>query len=125
MNMNNLLFDLLYAFLHKKYSACTEKEGVEKFQKDYLIGISKLLWKEFCTEASLLENKYDMIEVLIKNIITEIDKKDKVRCQYCRIDEGLSITSPIKAENLCRYHRNEYEERYYDKTRDYVKDYGS
>jgi hypothetical protein len=121
--MENVIFDLLYEFLHKRYAQCTEKDGVEKYQKEWLSGQSKQLWREFCATSIPLEDKYEIIDELIKNIVTEIDRKDKVRCQYCRIDEGLSVTSPIKAENLCRYHRNEYEEKYYDKTRDYVKDY--
>jgi hypothetical protein len=116
--LDKLLYDFLVEFLNHKYKSTVH---LGEDQKEYLLGNYIELWEEFCNDLQHIEGKYSIIESLIKNTIKEIYRRDKIRCQYCRIDEGLSVTSPVKAENLCRYHRNEYEEKFYDKTKDYVK----
>lgn len=109
MMNDRVLYELLYQFI----SDCIKKEG----DTPEVIGANaKDIWECFWVESSRLKGRYEEIEHLIKSIAKEIDRKDKLKCQYCRVDAGFFVKSPVEPHNLCKLHQQEYEVQYVDRT---------
>lgn len=108
MMNDRIIYELLYDFIYKSIA---DGQKISDVIRDPTI-----TWESFWVDSSLLDGKYTEIYFLIANIAKEIDRKDKMKCQFCRIDEGLLTSSPVKAEDLCKKHRQEYEEQYIDRT---------
>lgn len=106
---DRIIYHLLYQFLRELWKKFGDTEEFEK-------ATPKLIWEGFLNESLTLEGRYSEIEYLIAGMIRDIQRKDRLNCQFCRIDEGLFVTPPVKAENLCKRHRQEYEEQYIDRT---------
>lgn len=83
---------------------------LEDIQKD-----AGKVWSLFVSGDRFRKN-FCEIQHLITSIAKNIDRSDKLKCQYCRIDEGFLVDSPVVAHNLCKKHRQEYEEQFIDKT---------
>ncbi len=111
MMNDKLVYELLYQYISNLYDA---KNTDQEF--DDIINNWEDLWMCFCQESLQFEGLYAEIKHLINSIAKEIEVRDKIVCQYCRIDHGLYVQSPVKSENLCKKHRQEYEEQYIDKT---------
>lgn len=108
MMNDRIVYELLYQFMLDEFLNHGEKhESVVEFPE--------LMWDRFVESGFLYENMGE-IKHLIRSIAKEIDRKDKLKCQYCRIDEGFLVEPPVKAEELCKKHRQEYEEQYVDRT---------
>lgn len=105
MMNDRIIYELLYDYILKEVT-----------DKEILYENPHMVWQMFWEDSEHLEGKYKEIYFLIQNIIKEIDRKDKLKCQFCRVDEGLFVDPPVKAENLCKKHRQEYEEQYIDRT---------
>jgi hypothetical protein len=103
---DRILYELLYNYLEKDVP----------LKQEEILADPVLTWHYFYEASKKLFGKYSEIRFLIQNIIKEIDRKDKLKCQYCRIDEGLLVEPPVKAENLCKKHRQEFEEQFIDRT---------
>lgn len=108
MMNDRIVYELLYEFI---------KNGINnaEFTSDIGLDDPELIWTGFTASKFLREN-FGEIKHMIRSITKEIDRKDKLKCQYCRIDEGLLVEPPVKAEELCKKHRQEYEEQYVDRT---------
>ena len=74
-------------------------------------------WVQFCDRSSFLDGEYASIEFEITNIIKDLINNERVACQYCRLDNGLSVQPPLRAENLCKRHLQIYEENYIDRVK--------
>ena len=105
---DRIIYELLYQFI---VDCIRDGDDPETFIDD-----PGHIWECFWVESSKLTGRYAEIKHLIRSIAKEIDRKDKLRCQYCRIDEGFLVEPPVKAEELCKKHRQEYEEQYVDRT---------
>lgn len=108
MMNDRVLYELLYQFI----SDCI-KEGATP---DEIISRPKDIWEDFWIESSQLEFRYEEIEHLIKSIVRDLDRKDKLKCQYCRVDAGFFVKTPVQPHNLCKTHLQEYEVNYIDRT---------
>lgn len=106
MTNDRLIYRLLYAFI-EKLSVSDQINVLEN---------PAGAWKNFVAETKDLDGQYEEIRYLIRNIVSEIHRKDRIHCQYCRIDEGLLVKPPVEPHNLCKIHRQEYETRMDDRT---------
>lgn len=108
MMNDKILYELLYNFVMQEM----DNHGLEaKFISDD----PETLWKNFVKSKFILEN-FGEIRHLIVSIAKDIDRKDKLKCQFCRIEEGLYAPSPVVYHHLCKKHRQEFDENYIDKT---------
>lgn len=108
MMNDRVLYELLYQYIRECIA--------EDWTIDEVINAPKTIWEMFWVDSSNLKGRYSEIWHLIGAIAKDVDRKDRMHCQYCRIDEGLFVESPVQAENLCKRHRQEYEEQYIDRT---------
>lgn len=109
MMNDRVIYFLLYQFIVECVQEGDDIEWIRDNPSD--------TWESFWVESSKLKGRYEEIKHLIVAIAKEIDRKDKLKCQYCRIDEGFLVEPPVKAEDLCKKHRQEYEEQYVDRTK--------
>lgn len=105
---DRLIYELLYEFM---------KNGIgdSEFCLDITAEDPYYVWDAFVKSKFLADNFGEVVH-LVRSIAKDINRKEKLKCQYCRIDEGFSVESPIKFEDLCKKHRQEYEEKYVDRT---------
>jgi len=105
---DKILYELLYEYLRKGLSNFSFNVDMVKVEPE-------MIWDLF-TSSIFLREHFGEVKHLMRSIVKEIDRKDKLKCQYCRIDEGFFVDSPLRAEELCKKHLQEYEERYVDRT---------
>jgi len=74
------------------------------------------VWRGFCEASSDCTGDFFEIAHYIRNVAKDYDRKQKIRCQFCRIDEGFEVDTPVKAELLCKAHRQDYELNFTDLT---------
>lgn len=108
MMNDRILYELLYQFIVDYFKENNDLEFIKSSPED--------IWECFWVESSGLDKRYTEIRHLITSIAKEIERKDKLKCQYCRIDEGFLVEPPIEAHNLCKRHLQEFEEKYEDRT---------
>lgn len=108
MMNDRVLYELLYEFIHE----CI----IDGETTDEIMRIPKDVWENFWVDSSQLTGRYEEIEHLIRSIAKEIDRKDKLKCQYCRVDAGFFVKPPVEPHNLCKTHLQEYEIQYIDRT---------
>lgn len=118
MMNDKLLYDLLYNFIGKKVNETSVDSAEYEAKKLYMLKHPNEVWLSFSNYINKSEWKGECEEILflIMNIIKEIDRKDKLKCQYCRIDAGLFVQSPVEPHHLCKIHRQDYEVLYDDRT---------
>ncbi len=108
MMNDRVLYELLYQFISDCIKEGDTPEMISANPKD--------IWECFWVESSHLRGRYEEIEHLIKSIAKEIDRRDKLKCQYCRVDAGLFVKSPVEPHKLCKSHLQDYEVDYKDRT---------
>lgn len=106
MTNDKLIFELLYNFISKL--------NIE--DQIRLLDNQRPFLKDFFDEAIEMKGHYEEIGYLMRNIVVEIHRKDRMKCQYCRIDAGLFVQSPVEPHNLCKLHRQDYETQFEDRT---------
>ena len=108
MMNDRVIYELLYQYLKECYEEDPDTIHGNISPQD--------IWESFWLESSRLDGRYKEIRYLIVSIVREIDRRDKLKCQYCRIDDGLFVEPPVVPHDLCKKHRQEYEEQYEDRT---------
>lgn len=103
MMNDKLLYEMLYNFI--------DKLNVED-QVSLLDDPQPFLIDFFHT----IVFKKEEVRFLMRNIVAEIHRRDRLKCQYCRIDAGLFVQSPVEPHNLCKLHRQDYETQFEDRT---------
>jgi hypothetical protein len=106
--MSKIIYDILFQYVSSQIL-----EG--NLTLDDALTNQKKIWDSFLL-SSVFKKNFCEIQHLIMSIAKEIDRKEKLKCQYCRIDEGFLVEPPVKAQDLCKKHRQEYEEQYIDRT---------
>lgn len=106
MTNDKFIYHLLYSFIEK----LSVPDQINVLENP--VGA----WKKFVAQTKSLEGPYEEIRYIMRNIVSEIHRKDRLHCQYCRIEEGLLVKSPVEPHNLCKVHRQEYETRMEDRT---------
>ena len=107
MHLKSCIPELLKMYLKSRTS-----EDLETLLDD-----PKEAWVDFCDKSSYLDGEYVSIEFEIINLIKDLINNEKVACQYCRLDNGLSVQPPLRAEYLCKRHLQSYEENYIDRVK--------
>ncbi len=74
------------------------------------------VWKAFGEVTMDCNGEYFAIANFIRNVAKDYDRKQRIKCQFCRIDEGFEVETPVKAELLCKPHRQEFELNFNDLT---------
>ena len=106
-----IIYELLQNFISKILKNADNDLQIEAMAKN-----PRYIWQLFYDESKTLEDDYSEIEFLIRNIFKEIRRKEKVKCKFCRVDEGFSVAPPVVPHELCKKHRQEYEESFVDRT---------
>lgn len=105
---DRLLYDLLFSYIDKGLKN-------HSFTLDLALVEPEMIWDLF-TSSMFLKDNLKEIQHLVTSIAKELDRKERLTCQYCRIEEGFFVEPPVVSEDLCKRHRQEYEERYVDRT---------
>jgi len=74
------------------------------------------VWKSFCESNKECQDEYFAIANFIRNVAKDYDRKQRIKCQFCRIEEGFEVETPVRAELLCKPHRQDFELNFTDLT---------
>ncbi|CAB4166292.1 hypothetical protein UFOVP844_21 [uncultured Caudovirales phage] len=83
---------------------------------DAVLKYPEEVWNGFCEASKDCQGDYFEIAHLIRNMAKDYDRRQRIKCQFCRIDSGFDVESPVRAELLCKMHRQDYELNFNDLT---------
>jgi len=83
---------------------------------DLVLKYPEEVWNSFCDVTNNCKGNYFEIAHFIRNTAKDYDRRQRIKCQFCRIEAGFDVESPVRAEILCKMHRQDYEINFNDLT---------